>query len=558
MPDSLREAGDLFAREATVTAAEEIHQRARGQKRGEDWRTALGLYERLLVKWPNDPRAIAWLVSGGEAASRLDRFDDAASYFHRAAAGEGELAREAAFQELAAMDAAVNAETQPSIRARRARAFVASSSAYRARRGDDPRGKDLLWREGELGLAADADSMALRALTEFAHRYPDDARGSGALARVAERSEASGDVPRAAAAWGELARLWPERSDADVALYKSAAAYARIDSIPAALVAYRRLLRAYPTRELSRDAALEVGRLEETRGDSSAAAEAFADFAARYPKDTEAGAALLHAIALWDGAHAETQADATRLAYLDRYPEDLDAQFEFRERFARRELDERRSAGTLALVARPAAPARSSRGVKKRAKDAASDSTPLAAYLALAVRHPEHANADFLAEVDFARGEEARADYDAARLSLPLDRSLAVKRAALERCLAEYRATLDHHVARWSEAATYRMGEAVVAFGDALVASPRPDDLSAEDRAGYDGVVEEQAWGFYDRGEEIWGELLEANAASADSTTSSEWVEKTRHALWPRVAARFLHYPEAVHPVLLPDEGSHD
>ena len=71
--------------------------------------------------------------------------------------------------------------------------------------------------------------------------------------------------------------------------------------------------------------------------------------------------------------------------------------------------------------------------------------------------------------------------------------------------------------------------------------------MSGDDLAAYDEVLEEQSSDFYDKGEEAWRALLRR---ATESGTEDEWTEKTRAALWPRMAARFIHRPEVDYPLV--------
>ncbi len=103
----------------------------------------------------------------------------------------------------------------------------------------------------------------------------------------------------------------------------------------------------------------------------------------------------------------------------------------------------------------------------------------------------------------------------------------------------------------WSIAGAYRIGESLVKFGDALRESTRPADLSGDDLAAYEEVLERQSWEFFDRGEETWTQLLKSAKPSSDEAKT--WLTKTRGELWPRIAKRFVHRPEMVHPLLAAD-----
>ena len=80
-----------------------------------------------------------------------------------------------------------------------------------------------------------------------------------------------------------------------------------------------------------------------------------------------------------------------------------------------------------------------------------------------------------LAHIRFLEGEEVRATYDSRALGQPLEASLPAKQALLDSLLATYRQCVDLGVARWAHAATFRIGEALVGFGDALCDSVRSE-----------------------------------------------------------------------------------
>jgi hypothetical protein len=95
-----------------------------------------------------------------------------------------------------------------------------------------------------------------------------------------------------------------------------------------------------------------------------------------------------------------------------------------------------------------------------------------------------------------------------------------------------------------------------VALGEALEKSEPPSDLAGEDLAAYRGVIDEQAWALYDRGEDVWTTLLR-EAPPGDDTGG--WITATQERLWPRLARRFLFRPEAEFPlaVALPPQEGH-
>ena len=111
----------------------------------------------------------------------------------------------------------------------------------------------------------------------------------------------------------------------------------------------------------------------------------------------------------------------------------------------------------------------------------------------------------------------------------------------MEELVGLYDRCSKHGVLEYSRASAFRIGQVLIEFGDAILASERPSNLSGDDLEAYDGVLEEQCWAFYDRGEKVWSELLQ-QAAKA-SQDPGGWIAKTQQALWPRLAERFLYQP---------------
>jgi hypothetical protein len=100
----------------------------------------------------------------------------------------------------------------------------------------------------------------------------------------------------------------------------------------------------------------------------------------------------------------------------------------------------------------------------------------------------------------------------------------------------------------YSRASAHRIGQTLIHFGDALVTSERPTGLSEDALLAYDEVLEEQAWEFFDRGEDVWSELLQQTREAKEDP--GQWIARTREALWPRLAWRFLYRPEVDYPLV--------
>ena len=204
------------------------------------------------------------------------------------------------------------------------------------------------------------------------------------------------------------------------------------------------------------------------------------------------------------------------------------------------------------------------RSGKKKEK---TDPSRLAEYLRWAESNPQLASPDLLAQGKFLEGEEARAAYDVQRLGLPLKKSIPARQKMLDEVIALYRASVDHGVPEWAHASAYRIGQALVAFGEALEASERPADLSGDNLLAYEEVLFKESQVFYDRGEDVWADLLKQNKGKQTEvlTEPNSWITQARASLWKRLADRFFFRAEFEFPLAaatapaakeLPEDGS--
>jgi len=121
----------------------------------------------------------------------------------------------------------------------------------------------------------------------------------------------------------------------------------------------------------------------------------------------------------------------------------------------------------------------------------------------------------------------ARDEFDRIKLVIPLKKSLAQKRKAMEAALKAYTQAADYQVASVTTAATYQSAEVYRQLGKDLMSSERPKKLSKDELEQYDVLLEEQAFPF----EEKAIKLHEVNTARAKEGIYDEWVEKSFQAL---------------------------
>jgi hypothetical protein len=131
------------------------------------------------------------------------------------------------------------------------------------------------------------------------------------------------------------------------------------------------------------------------------------------------------------------------------------------------------------------------------------------------------------AKAQLELAEPARRAFEAARLVIPLQDSLGIKRERMEVALQAYGKAADYGVAEVTTAATYRIAELYHGLSRDLFDSERPAELSAVELSQYDILLEEQAFPF----EEEAIELHEVNAKRTADGVYDEWVAKSLEAL---------------------------
>jgi tetratricopeptide (TPR) repeat protein len=121
----------------------------------------------------------------------------------------------------------------------------------------------------------------------------------------------------------------------------------------------------------------------------------------------------------------------------------------------------------------------------------------------------------------------AREEFVRIKLVVPLKKSLAEKRKAMEAALKAYTQAADYQVSDVTTAATFESAELYRQLGKDLMSSERPKKLSKDELEQYNVLLEEQAFPF----EEKAIKLHEVNTARTKEGTYDEWVQKSFAAL---------------------------
>jgi TolA-binding protein len=587
----LRADGIAFAQSAFRENAAYFHRLAREGDDPAAWRSALGSYELYLTHWPDidDAHQVHYLA--GEAAVRIGDYGASLGHFEAAALSDSlELARDAAWQRVAVADTWYR-NTQPSQTENGTDSLAAlllnAGHDFIDRFGTDERATDIIWRQANIAYAHEWNTAAAASFALFAQRYPNDPRASVAIrmsgdahyrhgeyaaagnaythaldmARTAGSDSLAAELEKtiplcyykhaeqivaadstsgereAAPLFDRVAREWPRFQYADIALYRAGLGYAADERYGEAIAAWERILEGYPQSEYARDSAIQIALTYDRSGNKTGAAMAYERFSEKYRDDDDAPEALLKAIDLLVEAGDESGAENMRSTFLTRFPGETHAVMEIRASRAAAALASV-TAGTTTISA-----------LLAPGSDASASN--LTAYLTLAEQHPDLATPSILAQVDFLKGEKTYVEYESLRLTQPLPDAIEVKKKKLEELLALYQKSAERGVTEYARASAYRIGAALVEFGDALMESERPDGLSGDDLYAYDDVIAEQSWEFYDRGTDVWSDMLKQTGKTGEDPGG--WLVVTREALWPRLAQRFLYKPEIEYPLVLAD-----
>ncbi|UCC57094.1 MAG: hypothetical protein JSU75_05005, partial [Gammaproteobacteria bacterium] len=270
----------------------------------------------------------------------------------------------------------------------------------------------------------------------------------------------------------------------------------------------RRLATAYLAEQQPLQAAAEFERIGNSQGDVVLRREA-----------------LWQSAELYAQAQREPQAVRVYTAYIEQFPQPLEAAVEARHRIAehfRSRGDIHQHHTWLNNIITADAAGGDNRSARTR-------------YLAANAR--------------FRLAEAAYEEYRAVALTLPLKHSLAVRKQRMEAALREYEQAADYQVAGITTAATFRTADIYLQMGKALLESQRPANLAGEALVQYNLLLEEQAYPF----EEQAIALHETNIERMNNGFYDDWIEKSLAQLARLVPARYakqersVAYVEGIH-----------
>lgn len=533
------------------------HARAQSTKQADEYHAAEEAYRSFLSAYPNDPQAIEMRFLLAESLYESGRYDEALQEYQRVAyeSPANPHSVEAAYAAALSYQKSENGLAGEAL-AGAQRRTVAALQRFAATYPQDPRAAAALAKSAELlfGLKdnagaeiaarqviADSHSDSAQRLSawriiahsEFeAARYAEaeksyqaalllttdqparrdlEERLAAAVYKQGEAALAQGDRRAAVQHFLRVDDVAPDASIRVNADYDAAANLLALEAWQEAIPVLEAFRKNYPTSPLQKDLPAKLTLAYQKIGDWRHAADELELIAARGDN------ADIKRDALWQAADSYSRAQLPREAlrvyqeYVRGYPQPLSDAVEAHQRIADIYAQQGDTAAQRHWLARLIT-------VEQQGGAARNDrSRTLAAQASLLL------------------AQDRYEQFATIKLSHPLEKSLKLKKKAMENALQAYNKAAAYGIADVTTAATYHSAEIYAQFSKDLLASERPQKLSGLELEQYNVLLEEQAYPF----EEKAIALYEANTRRAADHVYDEWVKKSYTALSTLLPARY-------------------
>lgn len=346
-------------------------------------------------------------------------------------------------------------------------------------------------RRGALGIVADARFAQQRfaeaeaAYTELV-KLPAPSEGLRSMAieqlaasvyKQAEAARDSGDLSRAASHFQRVGRLTPGASIRASADYDAASTFIVLEDWSASAQTLEAFRAQFPQHRLAADADKKLALAYDKSGKPALAAAAFTRISQRSGETIETQRdAAWSATQLFEQARLPTQLLRSYTDYVTRFPQPLDPAMQARKRLSELALSEPQNPATHRYWLEQIVMA---------------DQTAGAARSEISKRYAAEAS------LGIGRAEAVQAQQLALRL--PLDQTLARKKAATEASVRTLERAAAYGYADITSAATFELATVYANFGRALMQSERPTALAGEALQQYAILLEEQAFPFEEK-----------------------------------------------------------
>ncbi|MEK6537509.1 MAG: tetratricopeptide repeat protein, partial [Nitrospirota bacterium] len=338
---------------------------------------------------------------------------------------------------------------------------------------------------------------------------------AASLYKQAEGLKSEGKVKEAAGAFKKVYDTAPNTDIASVALYDAGVLYEQIKDMDNAINAFQLLFLRYPTSRYTPVAVSEWGEIIESRGAYISAAQVY-EKASAILEDRRVREDLLYkAIILYKkSGNVDTM-------YNSYYKNFERFQTEFPDSPKLIELTFDAAAGREALKDHTTAKTLYEKTISlhKRLGAAATMETTITA-----------------AKAQLILGDYKTKFYEYVKIIAPVEENHKKKEGLLKEALADYTAAAKYRISDVTTEATFRMGELFEHHKDAIMASERPSELTAEQLEEYNYLLEEQAYPF----EEKAISIHEGNVKkTVEEGIYNLWVKKSYERLSTLVPAKY-------------------
>ncbi len=356
---------------------------------------------------------------------------------------------------------------------------------------------EQLASKGEHGKAAEA---YLRAAKEF----PKEQRSAQAAVNAEVEARRAADLATLSAAAKILIDHHRGREEAAEGVWIAATTYQEVGLFSEAANYHAVLVESWPKNQHHKDSAYNAVLLRTTVGEHGKAIDSGQKFKKAYPRDESADEVTF----LMGKAHEKADKKAEAASLYDAYSRNarsVGSQIESLVRLATvKANDERTSSAALERAIQ----------IYKTRKNAVDDRGK---YYAAKARYMQ-------GETILKRFQEVKIEGDVKQLK---DR-LKKKSELLKKAAETFLSTAEIGAAEWTTAALYQIGVTYESFSKALLSSPPPDNLSAEEKELYKQSIDEFVVPIEERSLEAyesgWRKAIELGIFNS-------WTAKMREAL---------------------------
>jgi TolA-binding protein len=146
------------------------------------------------------------------------------------------------------------------------------------------------------------------------------------------------------------------------------------------------------------------------------------------------------------------------------------------------------------------------------------------------------------AKASYELAENERVKYERVKITLPLAQSIDKKNKRMKAALERYTQAVQIGVLEYTTSATFRIAELYSQFSQGLMASQRPDGLDELELEEYEYLLEDQAFPL----EEAAIEVHQTNAGRTYDGLYDQWVKKSYGSLAELMPAQYAKFEKQV------------